>query len=325
MSSSTEAGHVPLSGLSADAILEQLLPHYALPAPLRCRFLTRGMHDNYLVESVGQKYIIRVYRSRWRSMEEILFELDFLNHLRRCGCPVAHPVMTTTSEPLVTVRTTDGERTAVLFTYAPGIAPGRAIESRHSESLGQVVARIHHAADTFSTTHVRQVLEIDYLLDASVEAIIPYLTREQREAVQAMQRRMRNALPVMPRQAPWFGPCTGDVNPRNFHVDEHGHITVFDFDQCGLGWRAFEIGKFFASLPSGPESEALRAAFLRGYESVRTLEPEERRAILPFSVVSCLWVMALHAYNADLAGQLLADPNFWNRKLGVLRELESRL
>jgi len=283
------------------------------------------MHDNYLVESVGEKYIIRVYRSRWRSMEEVRFELDLLEHLHRCGCPVAHSMLTTTAEQLVTQRTTDGERIAVLFTHAPGIAPGRAIEPRHSEALGQVIARIHHAADTFSTTHVRQVLDIDYLLDASVEAIIPHLTREQREAVQVMQRRIRNALPVIPRQAPRFGPCAGDVNPWNFHVDDRGHITVFDFDQCGLGWRSFEIGKFFSSLPSGPGTETLRAAFLRGYESVRVLDPDERRAILPFTVVSLLWVMALHVYNADLAGQLLADPNFWNRKLGVLRELESRL
>jgi Ser/Thr protein kinase RdoA (MazF antagonist) len=325
MSSNPEAGRVPLSGLSADAILEQILVHYALTPPLRCRFLTRGMHDNYLVESAREKYIVRVYRSRWRTMEEILFELDLLDHLHRRGCPIAHPQLTTTAEPLVTVRTMDGERIAVLFTYAPGVAPGRAIEPRHSEALGQVIARIHHAADTFSTTHARQVLDIDYLLDASVEAIIPYLTREQREAVQVTQWRIRNTLPVIPRQAPWFGPCTGDVNPRNFHVDDRGHITVFDFDQCGLGWRAFEIGKFFASLPSDSEAEALRMAFLRGYESVRALEPEERRATLSFSVVSFLWVMALHVYNADLAGPLLADPNFWSRKLGALRELESKL
>ncbi len=325
MSSSPEAGPAPLSGLSATAILEQVLPHYALPAPLHCRFLARGMHDNYLVESAGGKYIIRVYRGRWRTLEEIRFELDLLEHLHRRGCPVAHPLLTTMAEPVITVRTTDGERVAVLFTHAPGIAPGRVIEARHGVALGQVIARVHHAADTFSTTHVRQVLDIDYLLDASVAAILPYLTREQREAVRAIQRRIRNALPVMPRQAPWFGPCAGDVNPRNFHVDERGQVTVFDFDQCGLGWRAFEIGKFFASLPSGPESATLRAGFLHGYESVRALEPEEHRAILPFTAVSLLWVMALHVYNADLAGQLLADPDFWNRKLGALRELESGL
>ena len=203
-------------------------------------------------------------------MEEILFELDFLKHLHRCGCPVAHPLLTTTSEPSVTVRTTDGERIAVLFTYAPGSAPGRTIEPRHSEALGQVIARIHHEADTFATTRVCHVLDIGYLLDASVEAIFPHLTREQRVAVQITQRRIRNTLPVIPRQVPWSGPCTGDVNPRNFHVDDHGHITVFDFDQCGLGWRAFEVGKFFSSLPSGSKTEATRAAFLCGYESVRT-------------------------------------------------------
>jgi Ser/Thr protein kinase RdoA (MazF antagonist) len=325
MSSNPEAGHIPLSGLSADALRQQLLPHYALPPALQCRFLMHGMHDNYLLEGAQEKYIVRVYRRRWRSLEEIQFELEFLEHLHRAGCPVAYPRRTTGAEPWVMLRTPDGERVAVLFTHAPGCAPDRAIEPRHSEALGQVIAQIHQAADTFSTPHVRQVLDIDYLLDASVAAITPYLNGEQRTALQVTQRRIRNALPALPRQAPWFGPCSGDVNPRNFHVDERGRITVFDFDQCGLGWRAFEIGKFFASLASGSETDSIRTAFLRGYESVRALTPDEQRAVPPFRVLSFLWVMALHVYNADLAGPLIADPNFWNRKLATLRELEQLL
>lgn len=186
-----------------------------------------------------------------------------------------------------------------------------------------MIARIHHEADTFSTVHTRQVLDLDYLLDASIDAISPYLTREQRQAVQGTQRRIRDALPALSRRTPAFGPCSGDVNLRNFHVDDRGGITVFDFDQCGLGWRAFEIGKFYSSLPANTKTGALRAAFLRGYESVRVLEPDERRAIPQFVVVSQLWVMALHVYNADLVGHLLADPGFWVRKLEGLRRLEN--
>ena len=49
MSPSPEAGHVPLSGLGADAILEQVLPRYTLPQPLQCRFLMWEMYGNYLV------------------------------------------------------------------------------------------------------------------------------------------------------------------------------------------------------------------------------------------------------------------------------------
>ena len=325
MRASHETGQVPLSGLSAEAILEQIAPHYALPPPRQCRLLAVGMHNNYLVDSANEKYIVRVYRRNSRSADAIQYELALLDHLHRHGCPVAYPVLTIAAEPSVTLRATDGKRIAVLFTCAPGSAPGRAIESRHSEALGQVIARIHHAADSFCTPHVRQVLDVDYLLDASIEAIRPYLTHAQRAAVQTTQRRIRDTLPVIPRQAPWFGPCTGDVNPRNVHVDDRGHITVFDFDQCGLGWRAFEIGKFFAALPSGPTTGAIRAAFLRGYESVRTLAPQEHRAIPPFIAMACLWVMALHVYNADLVGRLLADPGFWNRKLESLRELECGL
>jgi len=323
MTSTPDTEATPRCGLSADEICGQMLPHYALPPSLRCRFLMWGMHDNYLVESPTEKYVLRVYRSRWRSRDEILFELELLAHLHRRSCPVAYPLFTTASEPLVPVQTADGERLAALFAYAPGHAPARAIEPRHAETLGQVIARIHHEADTFSTAHTRQVLDLDYLLDDSVGAISPYLTREQRQTVQATQRRIRDTLPALSRQTPAFGPCSGDVNPRNFHVDDRGHITVFDFDQCGLGWRAFEIGKFYSTLPADTNAEALRAAFLRGYESVRALEPDERRAIPQFVTVSYIWVMALHVYNADLVGQLLADPRFWIRKLEGLRRLEN--
>lgn len=98
----------PRCGPTADEIRDQVLPQYALPPALRCRFLVSGLHDNYLVEGPIEKYIVRVYRRRWRSREEILFELELLDHLRRRGSPVAYPLLTTASAPLVSVQTADG-------------------------------------------------------------------------------------------------------------------------------------------------------------------------------------------------------------------------
>jgi Ser/Thr protein kinase RdoA (MazF antagonist) len=319
MTQATEASTAP--PLPADTVRDRVLPHYRLSPPLRCRFLARGLHDTYLVESGTERHVVRLYRSRWRTRADILFELELLRHLQQRSCPVAYPLSTAAGEPLVWLRDAGGERAAALFVYAPGSAPGAAITPRQGEALGQVVAGMHRAADTFTTAHTRQVLDLDYLLDASVDAVLPYLTRPQRQTLQALQRRIRAAMPALPRQAPGFGPCSGDVNPRNFHVDEHGRITLFDFDQCGLGWRAFEIGKFFASLPHDAQRAPLAAAFLRGYEAVRALQPDERRALPLFVPVSAIWVMALYVYNADLVGDLLRDPGFWARKMAALERL----
>src|SRR5215211_2732137 len=72
------------SVLSPEALVEQVLPGYALPEPLHCRLISRGMNDVYHVAAGAETFFMRVTGHGWRSREEVAGEVaptDYL-HVR---------------------------------------------------------------------------------------------------------------------------------------------------------------------------------------------------------------------------------------------------
>jgi Ser/Thr protein kinase RdoA (MazF antagonist) len=86
------------SRLSGDALASLILSHYDFSFLVKCEFFVLGLHDNYLVEAGAEKYFLRVYRTDWRSKEEILFEVELLTFLHERSLPVAFPLMNRASE-----------------------------------------------------------------------------------------------------------------------------------------------------------------------------------------------------------------------------------
>ncbi|WP_455207199.1 phosphotransferase enzyme family protein [Kaarinaea lacus] len=310
------------SQLSSESAGNLVNIHYDLPGTNRCKFYVLGLHDNYLIESDDNKYILRIYRNDWRSQDEILYELELLAFLDSHKASVAGPVATKTGGLCFFIDSPEGNRAGALFSYAPGVAPGSAISAGESTILGETVARVHNKTEAFETTYTRTVLDIPYLLDESICAIEPFLESAERSYLRKFQTDVKESLPVLPREAPFFGICIGDVNLSNFHIDSKNAITLFDFDQCGYGYRAFEIGKFFSSLQSIAAKQEIAQAFIDGYQLVRKLSQEELLAIPFFEKIAVIWVMAIHVYNANRIGYKQLEKPFWDRRLAILKELD---
>jgi Ser/Thr protein kinase RdoA (MazF antagonist) len=64
-------------------------------------------------------------------------------------------------------------------------------------------------------------------------------------------------------------------------------------------------------------------AFLDGYQQLRPLSRTGHEAIPHFELVSIIWVMTSHADNANRIGYKLLEKPFWQRRLVVLRELDT--
>ena len=210
---------------------------------------------------------------------------------------------------------------AALFHYAEGHAPGETITIEECVLLGRAVSNVHRIADSFTTQRTRRELDLHFLLDESVEAIKPFVDPSARSYLEELHKRLRNTWPKIPKAVGAFGICTGDVNARNFHIDGHRRITLFDFDQCGYGLRAFEIGKFCSSLHSHKLKQVLVDAFLEGYQQERRLSREEYTAIPYFELVAIIWVMAIHAKNVNRIGYKPLDQPFWDKRLAILKAL----
>jgi Ser/Thr protein kinase RdoA (MazF antagonist) len=80
------------STLSAEALLAYAQQHYDIGKLDECLLLNPGLNDTYLLRGAGQRYILRVYRAGWRTLADILYEMDMLLHLHHKGAPVAYPL-----------------------------------------------------------------------------------------------------------------------------------------------------------------------------------------------------------------------------------------
>lgn len=309
--------------LSSRAVLHFATSHYDFPASVSCVFYVRGLHDNYLIEGGDKKYILRIYRHSWRTQEEISFELELLSFLAECPAAVAFPLHTKNGEPRFLIDSPEGQRSSALFNYADGHAPGAEISTDQSILLGNAVAKIHRLTDAFVTQRHRPILELPYLVDESLIAIEPFLNAEDLTYLKLLRDKLYRAIPAIAKDQGQYGICIGDVNPTNFHVNAQQQLTLFDFDQCGFGYRAFEIGKFISSIHSVKSKKEIAKAFLEGYQHARPLSKEELSTIPFFEMVAVIWVMAINANNVDLIGLKWLEKAFWDRKLSILKELES--
>lgn len=310
--------------LAVPSVLRNVQQQYDLTGLEHCKFYARGLHDNYLLESQQKKYILRVYRNAWRTEEAIRFELDLLCYLGERGASVSYPINTTSGASCFSIVTPIDQHFAALFPYADGQAPGGALSVAESLLLGNTVAQIHAASDDFTSAHTRPCLDLAFLVDASIATIAPFVDATYLAYLKQLQARLHQNLLQISRGQGRYGICIGDVNPTNFHINAQQQITVFDFDQCGIGDRAFEIGKFISAIHLHDKKQELAQAFMDGYQQVRMLNPDELSAIPYYEMVGVIWVMAITANNAELLGHKRVEKAYWEYKYSLLKTLESQ-
>src|SRR5262249_46643585 len=147
-----------------------------------CVLLQHNLNDTYVVDAEAGRYVLRASQAErasgwsWRTREDILFELDVLQHLSRKGVPVATPMVRRDGARVSAVPAPEGVRCLALFTYAPGepVTPPKQTESL-ARAYGGAVADLHTATDDFSSPHSRFALDLEYLLAKPLDVVQPYL------------------------------------------------------------------------------------------------------------------------------------------------------
>ena len=309
------------SRLSPKTVGELVTYHYDIATVRSCKFYVFGLHDNYLIQTDKAKYFVRIYRNEWRTPEEINFELELLNYLKDKKEPISSPLKTKNNELLFEVNSPEGEKIGALFTYAEGEPLKQEITANESELLGRSVASIHNQTKDFTTEFKRKNLDLEHLAKRSLKVIEPFITVEQKNYLTLVLENIETEISQLVTEKTELVACTGDVNPRNFHLTKNNKITLFDFDQCGYGQRAFEIGKFFSSIHAHKSKKEIMRAFLQGYESVHKLSIEEKKAIPYFEIASVLWVMSIRVDNVNKVGYMALGSEYWIQRIGIIEEL----
>lgn len=315
------------SVLSAEALTERILSNYALTPPVRCRLATRGLNDTYRVESGDGLAFLRVYRHGWRTDRETAAELALMTDLHRTGLSVSRPVPRRDGDLLSWVMAAEGERQVALFTPASG-EDVREITTRHAMAYGRPAGQLHAAADAGDRRYDRFQLDERHLIDEPLAAIHQRMGDDDDcagdlEYLTAVAGRVRAHIAALPRTLPGYGLCHGDLHPGNVRFGPDFAPTLFDFDCCGYGWRAYDLAVFvwnsYLERRSPTWREPRWRAFLRGYGAARPLQEGELDAVPYFLVARQIWLMGLDVRGqSDWLPQWLT-PDWFGSMVGYVR------
>lgn len=312
------------SNLQADALRRRILVHYPIGEITRCRFHARGLNDTYKIETgTGKSYFLRIYRAGWRTREQIETELAVLQHLARCNVSVSVPVVRTDDAVLTPLDCAEGKRWAVLFTAAPG---GEVDFKRFTEEqarrYGEAAAAIHRASEGLAENFQRPALDLDLLLNEPLSLIQPVIAhrRDDLAYVADLAKQLRSNVECMTGLEKGF--CHGDLHGHNAGFAEDV-FTVYDFDCCGWGYRAYDLAVFPWAFAIGENAtervEAMGQAFLMGYLRQRSVENIDIAAIPAFVAIRQIWLTGLHIGLADRFGWGWLNDHYFDRQFKVLR------
>src|SRR5688500_15844633 len=111
---------VTYSLVSSKAIEAELIPLYNLPRSSKVLFIHQGINDTYLITASEAKFILRIYRAHWKTIDEVSAELDLLLLLNNNGLSVSTPLPDKSGNLIQLIDCHEGIRFAVIFCHAPG-------------------------------------------------------------------------------------------------------------------------------------------------------------------------------------------------------------
>lgn len=228
----------------------------------------------------GEPAALRLHRPAYHSEAALASELAFMASLRDRGLAVPQPIPARSGDLLVAFG--EGPYHADLICWVEGEALGETGTPLASEgrdlpgifhAVGREMALLHGAADAFQQPvgFERPAWNAAGLLG---EAPFwgrfwdcPVLPAEDRAYLTALREVLSARLAAV---APGldYGLIHADIVRENIFVRK-GAVAFIDFDDCGFGFRLFDLATTLLRNRREPDYPAFRAALLEGYASVR--------------------------------------------------------
>ncbi|MEK3808089.1 phosphotransferase [Bacillus sp. FSL H8-0547] len=307
--------------LFSNNTIQKIANSYGVGKIINCSFLTRGLNDTYLVVTENNKYIFRVYRKGWRMKSDILYELDAINYVSDYGISVSKPLRRNDGQWLTEISASEGTRYGVLFHFTKGERPE--INEENCNIIGKALGELHNATDTFTSQNQRSFeLNFTHLLDEPADLIIPNLKSlhiDKEDTFKAIINDLKTYLRDIDNLD--YGFCHGDFHNFNMHVYAQ-NLEVFDFDCCGLGFRAYDVSVFLWNLKQNYSNleSSCSEAFLNGYLSRKNINEKNIDAIKKFVTMRRIWFMGILLRNDDVWGTIWRNKSNFDMFISKLEQ-----
>ncbi|SIT94022.1 phosphotransferase [Pontibacter indicus] len=303
--------------LSPAYLAELVIQLYGFDGKSTCRILKTGINHSYLIATHDKKYVLRVYYYDWRKESEINEELQLLDYLRDNGMLVSYPIKDCNGKYINRIPALEGERFAVLFSFAEGESI-RTPSEGVIYSLGVTMAKMHQL--TINKSVKRKDYDANTLVSWAYQSAKEHFTEPSIEmeyfqrANSIISSEFRNADTANLR----YGIVHLDLWYENMKVKNESQITVFDFDNCGNGWlfldMAFSLMTLYRNEPNKENFESKKDSFYQGYESITSISEEEKRLIPYGGLAIWLHYTGIHIQRFDdFSNQFLSQEflKFW--------------
>jgi Ser/Thr protein kinase RdoA (MazF antagonist) len=110
-------------------------------------------------------------------------------------------------------------------------------------------------------------------------------------ALEQVEATIRSRLTTFGKAETRFNLIHADMRLANLLVEGDG-TRLIDFDDCGWGWFLYDFAAAISFIEDDPRIPDLKAAWVRGYRSVRALSAEEEAEIDTFVMLRRMALLA---------------------------------
>ncbi|BAV06473.1 Ser/Thr protein kinase RdoA involved in Cpx stress response, MazF antagonist [Filimonas lacunae] len=317
------------STLSTEALAAFIAQQYSISGA-QCEFITRGVGDTYLIKAGDQRFILRVCRHTHRTAAQVTEEIALLLDLHKAGVPVSYPIPDIHNNYQQSLPAMEGERQAVLFSYAPGNVV-RVLSPAQLQTLGAQIARFHKAAARMVYGNSRWTFNTSTTLFNPLQKLQPRFAdnpEDYRWLTQAATQ-IADLLDKTDTSGFATGYCHFDFLPKNFHF-EGDAVTFFDFDFMGYGWQVNDLMSYwqhlqldvYAGRMKQEDADNMFSQLVAAYREHNSVSEAELALIPYLSLGFWLFYMGFHTTHDQFYTFL--QPTTLKIYTGFLRNLASK-
>lgn len=236
----------------------------------------------------GGQHIIRVHRPNYQTNRAIHSELTWLEAIGKdTSIPVVKPMRGVNGELVQSVQIDEaGTQTfAVRFQFEAGDIAETLTDLRgFFGQLGAIAAQCHGHVEHWQRPAVfsRPVWNIEAILNPDGLwgdwRQASHVTGDVALSLMQLDQRLRADFAAYGTGPDRFGLIHADMRLANLLVDGDA-VRLIDFDDCGIGWFAYDFAAGVSFLEDSPEVPQLKAEWLAAYRKLRPFSTDDERML----------------------------------------------